>query len=86
MKEPKKIEDMTRRQRAEYLLSGKLKVDRITQYLDGQFISYYVARCRGFVLSIDDFWKFNTPEAARAYGEKCFDVYQRIIEQEAYQQ
>ena len=67
----KSFDAMTFEEKRTHMTTGRLTVGQITQIENGEFVRYYVARSRGFVLSIDDQWKFKTPEAALSYGKKC---------------
>lgn len=71
------FDGMTTREKAAHMTTGKLTIGTITQIEDGEFVQYYVARSRGLVLSIDDDWKFKTPEEARAYGRRCLELWRQ---------
>lgn len=77
----KSFNEMTMLERANFLTTGKLTIGTIHQFIDGKFVTFYVARCRGFILSMNDSWKFDSPKEARAYGEQCLDTWKQLINQ-----
>lgn len=75
----KDIKTMTPDEQACYMSSGRLTTGTITQIENGQFVTYWVARTRGYVVSMDDNWKHETKEAAREYGRKCLSYYESKV-------
>lgn len=75
----KDIKTMTPDEQARYMSSGRLTTGTITQIENGQFVTYWVARTRGYVVSMDDNWKHKTKEAAREYGRKCLSYYESKV-------
>lgn len=79
-----KIAKMSRRDRAEYLATGRVIVDHIDKAVDnpeGKKIikRFYVAKIRGVIVGNKGKVEFETPEAAREHGQNILTLWKSQI-------
>lgn len=73
----KSLNDMTPEEASLHMTTGRLTVGTITQIVDRQFVTSWVARSRGYILSMDDNWKHKSKDAAREYGRRCIEKWKQ---------